>query len=179
MFFQTGRGSFDDSSDYSILVALFAGGVTATIILIVGISLTLYRRNYSPQSLKVQTHVIHRYEGSGQASSLPNSNNKDMASGREVSACNNKTSMMEQLTPEDDPDVIPNKTERMPDIFEPDYVVADGEYEAIVAGDMRIYQNGCVERPAEELSPQRPRTLPVHRTHDIYTRRLPVQESCI
>lgn len=177
-----------------MLVALFAGGVTATVILVIGVSLTLYRRNYSlpPSTLKVQTHVIHHHYDSSQPPPLPpppppSSNNKESAAAaaRDVMMVNQK-SLVELLTPEDDPDVIPSKTcERLPDIFEPDYMLDGGGEQQLLDydDDVRIYRQSnagslMMDR-AEQLSPQRPRTLPVHRTHDVYTRRLPVQESCI
>ncbi|XP_014205808.1 hemicentin-1-like [Copidosoma floridanum] len=57
--YTTGRDSGGDSMDYSLLVAVFAGGITAVCILMVGITLTLYRRNHPPQPSKTQTHLVH------------------------------------------------------------------------------------------------------------------------
>lgn len=100
--------------------------------------------------------------------------------------------------PDDDPDLIPNKLlEQRPDIFEPNYAASGANRtkefgcleeldfpspsSVLHAKDSWIYPNGYVERGGSErsLSPARPSTLPVHRTHDIYTRSLRVQESCI
>ncbi|XP_035726094.1 hemicentin-1-like isoform X4 [Vespa mandarinia] len=149
--YTTGRGTSEETTDYSLLVACFAGGITAVCILIVGITLTLYRRNHPMQEL-----------------------------------------------PDDDPDLIPNKLlEQRPDIFEPNYAPSGANRtkdfgcleeldfpspsSVLRAKDSWIYPNGYVERGGSErsLSPARPSTLPVHRTHDIYTRSLRVQESCI
>lgn len=99
--------------------------------------------------------------------------------------------------PDDDPDVIPSKAvERRPDIFEPGYAsskpserakdfrcLEDLDYPSpssvLHAKDSWVYPNGYAEKSEKSLSPIRPSTLPVHRTHDIYTRSLRVQESCI
>ncbi|XP_024935919.1 hemicentin-1 isoform X2 [Cephus cinctus] len=172
--YTTGRGSSDDSTDYSLLVACFAGGITAVCILVVGITLTLYRRNHTSVPTKTQIEIV-RYDS------------KDR--GRTEKEA--KDQVQDPL--EDDPDVIPNKVDRRPDIFEPTYGKAtdkmtnfgsldDFDYPSpsnvLHSKDSWIYPNGYVER-AEKLSPVRPSTLPVHRSHDIYTRSLRVQESCI
>ena len=116
---------------------------------------------------------------------------------------------------EDDPDVIPSKLERHPDIFQANY---SGKPERIKEirpdhcqltredNDLDYNTNATTSSSAtsilhekklflipngfasqehnqllqpEVISPTRPSTLPVHRTHDIYTRSLRVQESCI
>ncbi|XP_017879884.1 hemicentin-2-like [Ceratina calcarata] len=180
--YTTDRGTSDDGTDYSLLVACFAGGVTAVCILIVGITLTLYRRNHPMQPIK--THTVVQY------------GNKE---GRVVITPLSKESRDElkgQLgndTADDDPDVIPNKTDKRPDIFEPNYeilnrskdftLLEERDYPSpssmVYAKDSWIYPNGYVEKVEKSLSPLRPSTLPVHRSHDIYTRSSRLQESCI
>lgn len=97
--------------------------------------------------------------------------------------------------PDDDPDVIPNKVDKRPDIFEPNYGAARAEgavdlglledlgypspSSVLHTKDSWIYPNGYAEKSEKSLNPMRPSTLPVHRTHDIYTRSSRVQESCI
>lgn len=58
LYLFVGRDSGDDTIDYSLVVACFAGGITAICILVVGVTLTLYRRNHTLQSGKLQTHVV-------------------------------------------------------------------------------------------------------------------------
>jgi hypothetical protein len=55
----SGRDSSEEAMDYSLLVACFAGGITAICILVVGVTLTLYRRSHPLQPSKMQTHVVH------------------------------------------------------------------------------------------------------------------------
>lgn len=191
-----GRGASEESSDYSLLVACFAGGLTAVCILVVGITLTLYRRNHFMQPMKTQTHIVH-YEPNEDYSSV--SPVQKVTQRREekdtvniVEPRNHKDLQVTE-PPDDDPDVIPNKVERRPDIFEPNYTptperikqpekseIFDYSNPTSLVQDMDswIFPNGYRER-SEELSPIRPTTLPVHRSHDIYTRSLRVQESCI
>ncbi|XP_011644454.1 hemicentin-1-like [Pogonomyrmex barbatus] len=187
--YTTGRGISDETTDYSLLVACFAGGVTAICILIVGITLTLYRRNHPTQRTKAQTTEPLQYESKDDRPAAPPATNQAR-----------RDDLKEQINvdvPDDDPDVIPSKTvERRPDIFEPDYTssksserakdfrcLEDLDYPSpssvLHAKDSWIYPNGYVEKSEKSLSPIRPSTLPVHRTHDIYTRSLRVQESCI
>ncbi|XP_024892501.1 hemicentin-1-like [Temnothorax curvispinosus] len=189
--YTTGRGISDETTDYSLLVACFAGGVTAICILIVGITLTLYRRNHPTihQTMKTQAVEPVQYEGKEDRPAAPPATNGA-----------HRDNLKEQINadvPDDDPDVIPSKTaERRPDIFEPGYAsgksserakdfrcLEDLDYPSpssvLHAKDSWIYPNGYAERTERCLSPMRPSTLPVHRTHDIYTRSLRVQESCI
>ncbi|XP_011269677.1 hemicentin-1 [Camponotus floridanus] len=198
--YTTGRGISDETADYSLLVAFFAGGVTAICILIVGITLTLYRRNHPSQTTKTTQSVSAaptserpQYEGKDNRPTTPPAMN-------EV----HRDELKERINtgeslPDDDPDVIPSKAvERRPDIFEPGYASGklkserakdafrcfeDLDYPSpasvLHAKDSWIYPNGYAERNESGLSPIRPSTLPVHRTHDIYTRSLRVQESCI
>ncbi|XP_012285375.1 hemicentin-2 [Orussus abietinus] len=176
--YTTGRGSSEEVDDYSLLVACFAGGITAICIVIVGVTLTLYRRNHPPQSSKAQTQLVN-YESK---------DDLDRSSIRKEP----KDQVVQDL-PDDDPDVIPNKVERRPDIFEPTYVPkvertkpfgCSEDFESpspstvLRSRDSWMCPNGFVDSP-DGLSPVRPSTLPVHRAHDIYTRSLRVQESCI
>lgn len=218
-----GRGSAEKSSDYSLLVACFAGGITAACILIVGITLTVYRRNHPMQPIKTQTHVVH-CENKEDRSIVPlvpakdsrrdTKDSRDFTDTRdpvarqttrdpiakETSRDHSRQQM--QLQPgvdpaEENPDVIPNKVERRAVIFEPNYTpkiertktdefrdhLVDFEYPSpssvLHARDTAwICPNDYVDR-LDETSPARPSTLPVHRTHDIYTRSSRVQESCI
>ena len=192
----TGRDASEEPTDYSLLVACFAGGLTAVCILVVGITLTLYRRNHFMQPMKTQTHLVHYEpsEGDSVVSPLqkPPQRREQKNSPNFFESKEHKDQIVSDL-PEEDPDVIPSKVERRPDIFEPNYtpkperIKCPGNSEildyssqmSILQGkDTWIYPNGYRERP-ENLSPVRPNTLPVHRTHDIYTRSLRVQESCI
>ncbi|XP_012526674.1 hemicentin-2 isoform X1 [Monomorium pharaonis] len=188
--YTTGRGISDETTDYSLLVACFAGGVTAICILIVGITLTLYRRNHPAQATKARTAEPVRYESKEDRAAAPAATNeahRDDLKGQ-----------INADVPDDDPDVIPSKTnERRPDIFEPGYAesgkpserakdfrcLEDLDYPSpssvLHAKDSWIYPNGYAEKSEKSLSPMRPSTLPVHRAHDIYTRSLRVQESCI
>ncbi|XP_033228729.1 hemicentin-1-like isoform X2 [Belonocnema kinseyi] len=196
--YTTGRGASEDASDYSLLVACFAGGLTAVCILVVGVTLTLYRRNHFMQPMKTQTHIVH-YEPSEDQDHDSVSPVQKAPQRREQKESLNfiePKDLKEQVSsdpPDEDPDVIPSKVERRPDIFEPNYtpkperIKDPGNSEifdyssrtTVLQGkDGWIYPNGYRERP-EELSPVRPNTLPVHRSHDIYTRSLRVQESCI
>lgn len=68
--FLAGRDSNDNPMDYSLLVACFAGGVTAVCILIVGIVVTLYRRNRPILPTKTQTHIVHFAAGGEAYSNL-------------------------------------------------------------------------------------------------------------
>ncbi|KAG7204266.1 hypothetical protein KM043_002088 [Ampulex compressa] len=183
--YTTGRGTSDETTDYSLLVACFAGGITAICILIVGITLTLYRRGHSMRPMKTQTEVV-QYAHKDDRPAAPAANKINVEEFKEQPSSE---------MPDDDPDVIPSKLERRPDIFEPNYVptkpertrefgsLVDLDYSSpssvLHAKDSWIYPNGYVEKVGKTLSPVRPTTLPVHRTHDIYTRSLRVQESCI
>lgn len=204
--YTTGRGTSEETTDYSLLVACFAGGITAVCILIVGITLTLYRRNHPMQGIKTLTEVV-QYEskdnrmlattttmpGVAVATMTNNTTSKDIRD-----EFKERSSGMPTELPDDDPDLIPNKLlEQRPDIFEPNYAPSGANRtkdfgcleeldfpspsSVLRAKDSWIYPNGYVERGGSErsLSPARPSTLPVHRTHDIYTRSLRVQESCI
>ncbi|XP_020300433.1 hemicentin-1-like isoform X2 [Pseudomyrmex gracilis] len=189
--YTTGRGISDETTDYSLLVACFAGGVTAICILIVGITLTLYRRSHPTQTAKTEP-----------AEYAENKENRRPLVVPPTNEATQRDNLKEQITaelPDDDPDVIPSKAvERRPDIFEPSSYASGKPSER--AKDFRcfddldypspssvlhakdsswIYPNGYVEKTEKSLSPIRPSTLPVHRTHDIYTRSLRVQESCI
>ncbi|XP_072746306.1 neural cell adhesion molecule 1-B isoform X2 [Anoplolepis gracilipes] len=199
--YTTGRGISDETTDYSLLVACFAGGITAICILIVGITLTLYRRNHPSSTTKTQTVTAAataegaQYEGKENRPTVPPATNET-----------HRDELKERINtgeslPDDDPDVIPSKAvERRPDIFEPGYTsgkpglkperakdafrcLEDLDYPSpasvLHAKDSWIYPNGYTERNESGLSPIRPSTLPVHRAHDIYTRSLRVQESCI
>ncbi|CAL1675184.1 unnamed protein product [Lasius platythorax] len=199
--YTTGHGISDETTDYSLLVACFAGGVTAIFILIIGITLTLYRRNHTSQATKTQavttaatTEGAQPYEGKENRSTAPpattNQAHRDGLKERINAA---------ESLPDDDPDVIPSKAvERRPDIFEPGYTsgklkserakdafgcLEDLDYPSpasvLHAKDTWVYPNGYAVRNESGLSPIRPSTLPVHRAHDIYTRSLRVQESCI
>ncbi|XP_011329745.1 hemicentin-2 [Ooceraea biroi] len=192
--YTTGRGIADETTDYSLLVAFFAGGITAICILIVGVTLTLYRRNHPTRTIKSQPaeppSTRYEYKEDRSASSAPSSTND----------AQHPDDLKQQINaemPDDDPDVIPSKAvERRPDIFEPDYASSrpserpkDFRYHeeldypspssVLHAKDSWIYPNGYAEKGEKSLSPLRPSTLPVHRTHDIYTRSSRVQESCI
>ncbi|XP_018368212.1 PREDICTED: hemicentin-2-like [Trachymyrmex cornetzi] len=188
--YTTGRGISDETTDYSLLVACFAGGITAICILIVGITLTLYRRNHPTQTTKARAAEPMQYESKEDRPAAPAATNEA-----------HRDDLKEQINaddvPDDDPDVIPSKTvERRPDIFEPGYTsskpserakdfrcLEDLDYPSpssvLHAKDSWVYPNGYAEKSEKSLSPIRPSTLPVHRTHDIYTRSLRVQESCI
>lgn len=185
-----GRGISDETTDYSLLVACFAGGITAICILIVGITLTLYRRNHPMQTTKAQAAEPMQYESKEDRPAAP-------AATNEAHRDDLKEQINADEVPDDDPDVIPSKTvERRPDIFEPGYAsskpserakdfrcLEDLDYPSpssvLHAKDSWVYPNGYAEKSEKSLSPIRPSTLPVHRTHDIYTRSLRVQESCI
>ncbi|XP_076164857.1 neural cell adhesion molecule 2 [Ptiloglossa arizonensis] len=183
--FTTGFGTSNESTDYSLLVACFAGGVTAVCILIVGITLTLYRRNHPTQTMKAHTEVVQYGNKEDRVVIAPLNKDSRVESKGQISAD----------MPDDDPDVIPNKMDKRPDIFEPncgivkpertndfDYL-KDLDYPSpssvLHTKDSWIYPNGYVEKVEKSLSPMRPSTLPVYRTLDIYTRSSRVQESCI
>lgn len=104
-----------------------------------------------------------------------------------------KGEMTNDMT-DDDPDVIPSKMDKRPDIFQPNYESLKSERTKDFGRleeldyptsslphtkDSWIYPNGYVKQVEKSLSPLRPSTLPVHRSHDIYTRSSRVQESCI
>ena len=62
------------SADYSLLVACFTGGITAICILVIGVTLTLYRRrdqqrrqSSNSQGTKAQVQLVH-YDNNGGAS---------------------------------------------------------------------------------------------------------------
>lgn len=206
-----GRGISDETTDYSLLVACFAGGITAICILIVGITLTLYRRNHPTQPSKVQAELV-QYESKedhhrsaapllAPTTAATAATTAATAAATATATATNETrrdDLKEQINaelPDDDPDVIPSKVEKRPDIFEPGYASNKPERSkdfrylenldypspssVLHAKDSWIYPNGYVEKSEKSLSPIRPSTLPVHRTHDIYTRSLRVQESCI
>lgn len=191
------------NSDYSLLVACFAGGITAICILVIGITLTLYRRNHPIQPMKTQTHIVHcedKTDNINQSHSTAAKNmdvidNKDV--NKSVASLTKDTSddrsMVEGL--EENPDVIPNKLERRADArYNGSYAAKPERTKefadhlealehlspaSVLHGkDTWIYPNGYVDR-SDVMNPARPSTLPVHRTHDIYTRSLRVQESCI
>ncbi|KAG5327446.1 NCAM2 protein, partial [Pseudoatta argentina] len=188
--YTTGRGISDETTDYSLLVACFAGGITAICILIVGITLTLYRRNHPMQTTKARVAEPMQYESKEDRPAAP-------AATNEAHRDDLKEQINADEVPDDDPDVIPSKAvERRPDIFEPGYAssksserakdfrcLEDLDYPSpssvLHAKDSWVYPNGYAEKSEKSLSPIRPSTLPVHRTHDIYTRSLRVQESCI
>ncbi|KAG5305740.1 NCAM2 protein, partial [Acromyrmex insinuator] len=188
--YTTGRGISDETTDYSLLVACFAGGITAICILIVGITLTLYRRNHPMQTTKARAAEPMQYESKEDRPAAP-------AATNEAHRDDLKEQINADEVPDDDPDVIPSKAvERRPDIFEPSYAsskpserakdfrcLEDLDYPSpssvLHAKDSWVYPNGYAEKSEKSLSPIRPSTLPVHRTHDIYTRSLRVQESCI
>ncbi|XP_015110643.1 neural cell adhesion molecule 1 [Diachasma alloeum] len=189
--YTTGRGSTDKDTDYSLLVACFAGGITAICILVVGVTVTLYRRNNATRPMKTQMHIVHcddKDDPSGQPSTLEKA--RDYASVKEVSKPTARFKDPRESpiidSNEENPDVIPSKLsgnysakpERAKEFN--DLEVSDYPSPASVlhGKDTWIYPNGYVERP-DATSPIRPSTLPVHRTHDIYTRSLRVQESCI
>ncbi|XP_043581666.1 hemicentin-1-like isoform X3 [Bombus pyrosoma] len=179
------RGTSDGSMDYSLLVACFAGGITAVCILIVGITLTLYRRNHPMQSMKTHTEVVRYGNKDDRVVIAPlNKETSDEIKGETINDM-----------ADDDPDVIPSKMDKRPDIFEPNYETSksdrtkdfghleDLDYptpsSVLHTKDSWIYPNGYVKKVEKSLSPLRPSTLPVHRSHDIYTRSSRVQESCI
>ncbi|KAK9306027.1 hypothetical protein QLX08_003098 [Tetragonisca angustula] len=182
--YTTDRGTSDDTTDYSLLVACFAGGVTAVCILIVGVIVTLYRRNHPMQPMKTHTEVVHYGNKEDRVVIAPLT--KDTSDDVKGEMTNDVT--------DDDPDVIPSKMDKRPDIFEPNYESLRsertkdfGRLEELdhptsslpLAKDSWIYPNGYVKQVEKSLSPLRPSTLPVHRSHDIYTRSSRVQESCI
>ncbi|XP_076750377.1 neural cell adhesion molecule 2 isoform X4 [Xylocopa sonorina] len=179
------RGTSDDGMDYSLLVACFAGSVTAVCILIFGITVTLYRRSHPMQPLKAHTKVVQYGNKDDRVAIAPlNKESRAEIKGQ-----------MANDTADDDPDVIPSKMENRPDIFEPKYETVKSERTKDLSHleeldypspspklhtkDSWIYPNGYVEKVEKSLSPLRPSTLPVHRSHDIYTRSSRVQESCI
>ncbi|XP_076750373.1 neural cell adhesion molecule 2 isoform X2 [Xylocopa sonorina] len=183
--YTTDRGTSDDGMDYSLLVACFAGSVTAVCILIFGITVTLYRRSHPMQPLKAHTKVVQYGNKDDRVAIAPlNKESRAEIKGQ-----------MANDTADDDPDVIPSKMENRPDIFEPKYETVKSERTKDLSHleeldypspspklhtkDSWIYPNGYVEKVEKSLSPLRPSTLPVHRSHDIYTRSSRVQESCI
>ncbi|XP_071868326.1 neural cell adhesion molecule 1 isoform X1 [Bombus fervidus] len=183
--YTTDRGTSDGSMDYSLLVACFAGGITAVCILIVGITLTLYRRNHPMQSMKTHTEVVRYGNKDDRVVIAPlNKETSDEIKGETINDM-----------ADDDPDVIPSKMDKRPDIFEPNYETSKSDRtkdfrhleeldyptpsSVLHTKDSWIYPNGYVKKVEKSLSPLRPSTLPVHRSHDIYTRSSRVQESCI
>lgn len=154
-------------------------------ILIVGVTLTLYRRSHPMQPVKTHTEVV-QYGGKEDRATVapPCKETRDDAKGE----------MANDMT-DDDPDVIPSKMDKRPDIFEPKYEIVSlnrtkdiGHLEeldypspssVLHTKDSWIYPNGFVKKVEKSLSPLRPSTLLVHRSHDIYTRSSRVQESCI
>ncbi|XP_076645162.1 neural cell adhesion molecule 2 [Halictus rubicundus] len=185
MYTTNGRGTSNESTDYSLLVACFAGGLTAVCILIVGITLTLYRRSRPIRAMKAHTEVVQYGNKEDRVVIAPlNKDSRDEVKGQTLNDI-----------PDDDPDVIPNKVDKRPDIFEPNYGTTKPERSkdfshleeldypspssVLHTKDSWIYPNGYVEKMEKSLSPMRPSTLPVHRTLDIYTRSSRVQESCI
>ncbi|XP_053984248.1 hemicentin-2-like [Hylaeus volcanicus] len=174
--YTTGLGTTEENTDYSLLVACFAGGVTAMFIVILGITLTLYRRNQPIQT------VVQYGQKDDRVVIAPFSKDSGSESKEQISA-----DMLD-----DDPDVIPNKMDKRPDIFEPNCGTVrmgrtndfghleDLDYPSPSSVlHTWIYPNGYVEKVGKSLSPMRPSTLPVHRALDIYTRSPRVQESCI
>ncbi|XP_011303576.1 hemicentin-2 [Fopius arisanus] len=183
--YATGRGSTDKDSDYSLLIACFAGGITAVCILVVGVTVTLYRRNNATRPIKSQMHVVHcdDKEDDGNSSTMEKSH--DFV--KEVKPTARFKDPRESPiidSNEDNPDVIPSKLGNFSAKPEraKDFTEVEGDYPSpasVLHGkDTWIYPNGYVERP-DATSPIRPSTLSVHRSHDIYTRSLRVQESCI
>ncbi|XP_031831167.1 neural cell adhesion molecule 1 [Nomia melanderi] len=185
MYTTDGRGTSAEGTDYSLLVACFAGGITAICILIVGITLTLYRRSHPIRGMKAHTEVVqYGNKEDGVAIAPLNKDPRDEIKGQ-----------MFADMPDDDPDVIPNKVDKRPDIFEPNYGTGkperskdfchleDLDYPSpssvLHTKDSWIYPNGYIEKMEKSLSPMRPSTLPVHRALDVYTRSSRVQESCI
>ncbi|XP_043482940.1 hemicentin-2-like [Leptopilina heterotoma] len=200
--YTTGRGASEESTDYSLLIACFAGGLTAVCILVVGITLTLYRRNHFMQPMKTQTHIVHYEPNNDDYNNTTAPLQKTTSRREEKNSTNNiielginnhnNKDINDTEPPDDDPDVIiSNKIERRPDIFEPNYTTTPERIKHLEKAEIFdystnhssvmenwIFPDGYRER-SEELSPVRPTTLPVHRNHDIYTRSLRVQESCI
>ncbi|KAK0079824.1 hypothetical protein PV325_000765 [Microctonus aethiopoides] len=201
--YTTGRGSSEQNTDYSLLVACFAGGITAVCILVIGITVTLYRRNH-PMPL-IKTHIVHCEDNKddhvNQTHSMSPKNSNNIINSKDTTkSTSNLTiemrdnqSMIDGM--EDNPDVIPNKLERRGDVhFGASYSTKPERMKdladhlehldnlspaSVLHGkDHWIYPNSYMDR-SEMISPARPSTLPVHRTHDIYTRSLRVQESCI
>ncbi|CAK9822193.1 Neural cell adhesion molecule 2 [Anthophora retusa] len=183
--YTTDRGTSDDNADYSLLVACFASGITAVCILIVGVTLTLYRRSHPMQSIKTHSKVVQYGNKENRVVIAPlNKESRDEIKGQ-----------MAGDMADDDPDVIPNKMDKRANVFEPNYETAkldktkdfshleELDYPSpssvLHTKDSWVYLNGSVEKVEKNLSPLRPSTLPVHRSHDIYTRSLRVQESCI
>lgn len=158
-------------------------------ILIVGITLTLYRRSHpSMQPIKAHTELA-QYGGAKEDRGMMGVAPSSKESGGEA-----KGEVGNDVTDED-PDVIPSKMDKRPDIFEPGYEAVKSERtkdfdhleeldypspsSVLHTKDSWIYPNGYVKKVERSLSPLRPSTLPVHRSHDIYTRSSRVQESCI
>ncbi|XP_076638457.1 neural cell adhesion molecule 2 [Colletes latitarsis] len=183
--YTTGLETPDESTDYSLLVACFAGGITAMCILTVGITVTLYRRNHPMQTMKAHTEIVQYGNKEDRVVIVPlNKDSRNEAKGQ-----------ISTDMPDDDPDVIPNKAEKRPDIFEPNCRATrpertnnfgrmeDLDYPSpssvLHTKDSWIYPNGYLDKVEISLSPMRPSTLSVHRTMDIYTRSSRVQESCI
>ncbi|XP_076392200.1 neural cell adhesion molecule 2 isoform X1 [Megachile rotundata] len=183
--YTTGRETSNESTDYSLLVACFAGGITALCILIVGITLTLYRRSRPMQPMKTHTEVVQYGNKEDNVVITPlNKESRDKTKGQ-----------MSADMADDDPDVIPNKVDKRPDIFEANFGTTKPERtkdfshlenldypspsSVLHTKNSWVYPNGYTEKVEKSLSPLRPSTLPVHRSHDIYTRSSRVQESCI
>lgn len=154
-------------------------------ILVVGVTLTLYRRSHPMQSMKTHTETVQYGNKEGRVVITPvNKESREKMKG----------SLTVDMT-DDDPDVIPNKVDKRPDIFEPNYGTTKPERtkdfghleeldypspsSVLHTKNSWVYPNGYTEKAEKSLSPLRPSTLPVHRSHDIYTRSSRVQESCI
>ncbi|XP_058796760.1 hemicentin-1-like isoform X2 [Phymastichus coffea] len=200
--YTTGLDSSNYATDYSLLVACFAGGITAICILVVGVTLTLHRRNQPLQSTKTQTRVVHYTAAVGAASGndtldatavhddrlraaslqqqLQIGQHKirqeyelqqqpcrmDISSGRQfemfaqTSTSSSITAgLASSMMPEENPDVIASRTSARQNGFLP---------------GCQLLVEGCSGSPGV-----RPSTLPVHGTHDVYTKSLRLQESCI
>lgn len=160
-------------------------------ILIVGITLTLYRRSHpSLQPIKAHTEVAQAYGGGKE-----DRGTMVVAPLSKEARGEAKGEVVGNDVTDEDPDVIPSKMEKRPDIFEPGYEAVKSERtkdfdrleeldypspsSVLHTKDSWIYPNGYVKKVERSLSPLRPSTLPVHRSHDIYTRSSRVQESCI
>lgn len=177
----SGRGASDEvSSNYSLFVACFAGSVTAIGILIIGLVLTVYRRNGSRgisssigflkkkplDSSETETSRYNVIKNNNRASPVvlqkPNVKRKEHPSIDEIDTIHRNSRSNRSIS--DDP------------------ATNDKIHDEL---DTWIHPNGYVDKALDAkwtcdlTNPTRPSTLPVHRTHDIYTRSLRVQESCI
>ncbi|XP_046435198.1 titin [Neodiprion lecontei] len=188
--YTTGRDSSENKKDYSLLVACFAGGVTAACILVVGVTLTLYRRSHPSRLAKVPQDADREVR---EYSELRKDEKRPPRDPRPQD--------LQDPSQDEEPDVIPIKVDRRPDIFEPTYAAKPERIKnfpsnierfgypsspsSVLHGkDSWIYSEGFTERPSPPgnplISPLRPNTLPVVRNHDnICTRSSRVQESSI